>query len=248
MNNITLHIERDYDALSKKAAEIFAASVKPDPTRAFGFATGGTMEGVYSELVKMHKVGLADFSRLMAYNLDEYHIIDPAHEQSYNYYMANRLFDAVGLPQENRNIPLGNSSNPQEEAVAYDEKVISANIKMQLLGIGHNGHIAFNEPSDSFRAQTGHVALAEATIQNNARFFESADDVPRHAISMGIKTIMMAESILLLASGESKAPILWDALKGLITPLVPASVLQLHRNVIVVADLAAAKHLAASNS
>ena len=242
--NITLIIENDYEAMSHRAAELFARAVRLDPTGAYGFATGGTPEGMYNEMIKMQKAGEVDFSQLSAYNLDEYFPIDPTHEQSYDYYMANKLFDAIGIPQERRNIPHGDAKDPQAEAAAYDEIVLGAKIQLQILGIGHNGHIGFNEPADSFRAATGHVALAQSTVEANARYFDSAADVPRHAITMGIKTIMMASTIMLLVSGEAKAPILWDALKGLITPLVPASVLQLHQNVIVVADTAAARHLA----
>jgi len=242
-SNITLHKVADYDALSNKAADIFSMAVSAAPTRAYGFATGGTPEGMYAEMIKRQQEGTADFSRLVAYNLDEYHPLKPNHDQSYCYFMAKNLFDAVGLPLESRNIPKGDAEKPVEEALAYDAKVLAAKINMQILGIGTNGHIGFNEPADSFRAQTGHVALAESTIKSNARYFESADDVPRHAITMGIGTIMMADAILLLVSGEGKAAILRDSLRGSITPLVPASVLQLHRHVIVVADEAAAKLL-----
>ena len=244
MSNIKLYIENDYDAMSRTAAGIFAEAVKADPTGTYGFATGGTPEGMYAEMIKMQQAGEVDFSQLTAFNLDEYFPIEPTHPQSYEYFMATKLFDPIGLPKANRHIPRGDMRAPHAEAALYEEKVLAARIKMQILGIGNNGHIGFNEPSDSFRSATGHVALAQATIDSNSRYFESADDVPRHAITMGVKTIMMAETILLLASGEGKAPILWDALKGLITPLVPASVLQLHRNVIVVADNDAAKHLA----
>ena len=244
MSNIKLYIENDYESLSRTAAEIFSGAVKANPTGTFGFATGGTPEGMYAEMIKMQQAGDADFSQLTAFNLDEYFPIEPSHPQSYGYYMANKLFDTINLPAERRNIPHGDAKDPQAEALAYDQLVLDAKIQLQVLGIGHNGHIGFNEPSDSFRVQTGHVALAQSTVDANARYFESVTEVPRHAITMGIKTIMMASTIMLLASGEEKAPILWDALKGLITPLVPASVLQLHQNVIVVADIAAARHLA----
>lgn len=242
--NITLHIEKDYDALSRKAADIFVDAVKADPKGSYGFATGGTPEGMYEYLKELHDAGNVNLSKLTAFNLDEYYPIDPTHNQSYAHFMAEKLFDAVNLPKENRNIPNGSAPDPVAEARAYEEKIMNGKIKMQILGIGANGHIGFNEPADSFRSQTGHVALAESTIKSNARFFLTPDDVPKHAITMGVRSIMMAESILMLVHGEAKAPILWDALKGLITPLVPASVLQLHRNVIVVADEGAAKHLA----
>ena len=242
--NITLFIESDYEQLSRKAAKIFADSVRTNPVGSFGFATGGTPEGMYEEMIRMQQAGEADFTQLTAYNLDEYFPIEPDHSQSYEYFMANKLFDPIGLPLDKRNIPRGDVQDPHAEAAEYDVLAIGSRIQMQILGIGSNGHIGFNEPADSFSTATCHVALTQSTIDSNSRYFDSADDVPRHAITMGVRTIMMAETILLLASGESKAPILWDALKGLITPLVPASILQMHRDVIVVADNAAAKHLA----
>jgi len=242
MNNITIHIEKDYEALSKKAAEVFARAVASDPAGSFGFATGSTPEGMYEEMIKKQNDGTADFSKLTAFNLDEYFPISPSHDQSYAYFMAHKLFDSIGLPPENRNIPKGNAELPGVEALAYEDKVIAGKIKMQILGIGHNGHIGFNEPADSFSSKTNYVSLAEATVKANSRFFDDIAAVPRNAITMGVKTIMMAECVLLLVSGEAKAPILWDAIKGPITPLVPASVLQLHKNLTVVADTDAAKH------
>jgi len=242
--NITLHIVEDYQALSKKAAQMFAAQVNNNPTGIYGFATGGTPEGMYEELCSMSAAGKVDMTKIMAFNLDEYVSLSQDDPQSYFYYMAKRLFDAVGVPHGNRFIPKGDTPDPIAECAAYEKKLAeTSGINLQILGIGTNGHIGFNEPADTFAGQTGYVALAEETIQVNSRFFENESDVPRFAISMGMQTIMMAETLLLLASGDSKAKILREALVGPITPFVPASALQMHRNVIVIADKAAAKYL-----
>ena len=242
--NIKLYIENDYNTLSQKAALVFAQQVKATPTRAFGFATGSTPVGMYEELTRMHKINEIDLSKITAFNLDEYYPISGSDPQSYTYIMAKNLFDAIGLPQDKRNIPSGEAKDPKAECAAYEEKIAACDgIEMQILGIGHNGHIGFNEPADTFAGVTAYVQLAENTIQSNARFFENPADVPRHALTMGIHSIMMSRNILLLVSGEAKAEILRDTLMGPITPLVPASALQLHRNVIIVADKAAAKLL-----
>ena len=242
--NITLHIVEDYQALSIAAAKMFAAEVNKAPKGVYGFATGGTPEGMYEELCKLSAAGEVDMTGITAFNLDEYVSLSQDDPQSYFYYMAKRLFDAVGVPHEKRFIPNGNATNLADECAAYEEKIVAAGgIDLQILGIGTNGHIGFNEPASTFAGQTGHVALAAETIQVNSRFFENESDVPRFAISMGMQSIMMADTLLLLASGESKAKILREALLGPITPDVPASALQLHRKVIVIADKAAAKHL-----
>jgi len=242
--NITLYIEKDYAALSQKAAMIFAQNVKFAPTAAYGFATGSTPEGMYEKTVQMHESGEIDFSKLTAFNLDEYYPISGDNPKSYKYFMATKLFDSIGLSPERRNIPDGESKDPKAECFAYEEKINACGgIELQVLGLGNNGHIGFNEPADIFTGATSYVQLSENTIQSNSRFFDKPGDVPRHAITMGIHSIMMAKRIMMLVSGEAKAGILRDALLGPITPLVPASALQLHRDVIVVADKAAATHL-----
>lgn len=244
LKNITLHIVEDYNALSEKAALLFAQTVKTNPTGVYGLATGSTPEGMYDRLVKMSQANEIDMTKIVAFNLDEYVSIGPDHTQSYSHYMGTKLFNATGVPLQNRNIPRGDAPDPNKECAEYEKKIVSAGgINLQVLGIGTNGHIGFNEPAHTFAGQTSYVALAEETIQANSRFFDNIGDVPKFAISMGIQTIMMAETILLLASGESKAEILGKALYGPITPQVPASALQLHRNVIVIADKAAAKFL-----
>ena len=243
-NNIQLHVVEDYSGLSLAAAKIFAQAVKNNPKGVYGFATGGTPEGMYEELVRMSGAGLVDMKEITAFNLDEYVSLGQDNPQSYSYYMATKLFDVVGVPVANRNIPRGDAPCPHAESEAYEAKIKNAGgINFQILGIGTNGHIGFNEPADTFASQTAQVALTEDTINANARYFDNTEDVPTLAISMGIQSIMMAQSIMLLASGDSKAKVLSQALVGPITPNVPASALQLHRNVIVVADKAAAKFL-----
>ena len=242
--NIKIYTERDYAAASLKACEIFAGKAKEHPTGAFGFATGQTPVGMYKELVKLSNESKIDLSKLTSFNLDEYYPIKASDPQSYAYFMATKLFDAVKLPKENRNIPSGEAKDALEECKLYEEKISkSGGIKLQILGIGNNGHIGFNEPNSVFSRETSFVKLAEDTVKANSRFFDSIDMVPKHAITMGIYTIMMAEQILLIASGEGKAKILKDALTGPITPSVPASALQLHRKVSVVTDMEAGRFL-----
>ena len=239
-----IYKESDYEAFCERAAKIFAKVVKDTPTGVFGFATGGTPMGMYKELIKQHNAGEVNLSGLTAFNLDEYYPISKTDPQSYAYYMAQNLFDVVGLPQENRNIPNGEAEDPIAEARRYDEKLeTSLPMEIQILGIGANGHIAFNEPDEYFSSSTSYIPLAESTIEANSRFFESSEKVPTHAISMGIRPIMMAKRILLLANGAGKAEIIKEALFGPITPKVPASVLQLHHDVTVVLDNGAASCL-----
>ena len=239
--NITLLVENDYDAMSLRAAQIFGEAVRQQPDGAFGFATGSTPIGMYRELVLMHKNEGLDFSGITAFNLDEYYPIAPESDQSYYYFMQQHLFAHVNIDQARVNVPDGKAVDAAAEAKAYEAAILSAGgIKMQILGIGLNGHIGFNEPSDSFGADTRYVPLAEVTIASNARNFASPEDVPRHAITMGIRSIMMAGTVLLMANGRAKANILHDSLLGPVTPLVPASILQLHPSVIVLADKEAA--------
>ena len=242
-----LTIVEDYNELSNLAAQLFAQAVKAKPTGAFGFATGGTPEGMYEKLTQMCNAGEADLSQITAFNLDEYVPLKQCDPQSYHYYMATKLLDVVGVPLQNRNIPRGDAPCPHAECAAYEKKIADAGgIDLQILGIGTNSHIGFNEPNPThFASGTSYVQLAEATIAANCRLFDSIDDVPTHAITMGLQTIMMARQVMLLASGESKAEAMRDTLLGPITPMVPASVLQLHQNVIVIVDKAAAKYLGA---
>ena len=244
LTNFKLFVEKDYPAMSQKAAELFAEAVNANPRGAFGFATGSSPIGMYGALIKLQKNGKTDLSRITAFNLDEYYPIRSCDPQSYAYFMRQNLFDAIGLPPASTHIPNGEAHDPIAECAAYDEKIARAGgIDTQILGIGLNGHIGFNEPAGTLMAATGYVPLAPATIEANARNFASPKDVPRHALTMGIHSIMMARRIILLASGDSKADILREALCGPITTIVPASLLQLHRDVTIVADQPAAKFL-----
>ena len=242
--NIRVYIEQDYAAASLKACEIFASRVQEFPKCVYGFATGSTPVGMYKELVKLSNESKIDLTQITAFNLDEYYPIKENDSQSYAYFMAENLFDAVKLPKTNRNIPSGEAADANEECKLYEEKIEKCGgIKLQILGIGNNGHIGFNEPNGVFSRETNFVKLTDDTVSANSRFFDSVDMVPKHAITMGIYTIMMAEEILLIATGEGKAKILKEALHGPITPSVPASAIQLHRNVSVVADKHAGKLL-----
>ena len=239
--NININIEQDYEALSRKAAQIFAKKIKENPTGAFGFATGSSPIGLYKELVRMHKEEGLDFSGITAFNLDEYHPISRTSEHSYYYFMQEHLFRHVNINQGKVNIPDGMAKDTETECCSYEAKIAEAGgIVAQILGIGLNGHIGFNEPGESFEANTRYIPLAEMTLNANAQHFSNPDEMPRHALTMGIRTIMMAKSIILLANGPAKASIMKDAITGAITPLVPASALQLHPSVNVVMDKEAA--------
>ena len=244
LRNFKLYVENDYTAMSQKAAEIFAEAVNANPTGAFGFATGSSPIGMYEALIKLQQNGKTDLTRITAFNLDEYYPIRSCDPQSYAYFMRQHLFDAIGLPPVSTHIPNGEAHDPIAECAAYDEKIARAGgIDTQILGIGTNGHIGFNEPAEGLMATTSYLPLAEATINANSRFFASPEDVPRHSLTMGMHSIMMAKRIILLASGESKADILREALCGPITTVVPASLLQLHQDVTITADQPAAKFL-----
>lgn len=226
---------RNYDQLSKMAATIIGAKILESPKAVFGFATGGTPVGTYTELVRMYKEGLLDFSKLTTFNLDEYFGTPVTDKNSYYSFMHENLFNHVNIKAENVNLPNGMAPDADKECERYEKAIESAGgIELQLLGIGHNGHIGFNEPDDFFVDATQHVTLAESTIDANARFYNSRDEVPKSALSMGIGTIMKARGILLLISGKDKAAIAEKALFGPVTPRVPASVLQLHKNCTVI--------------
>ncbi|MCM1988313.1 glucosamine-6-phosphate deaminase [Oceanirhabdus seepicola] len=233
-------IVKDYKELSKKASNIIASQMILNPRSVLGLATGSTPIGTYKELVRMNKEDIIDFSNIMTFNLDEYHGLDKYNNQSYFYFMENNLFSYVNIDSQNINIPDGKAENIDHECKSYEEKIKNAGgIDLQLLGIGRNGHIGFNEPDVKFEAFTHLVELDEDTIKANSRFFDSIEDVPTKAISMGIKTIMHSKKILLLASGEEKAKTVYDMVYGKITPELPASVLQLHPDVTIIVDEAA---------
>ncbi len=228
---------KDYDEVSRKAAEMIITQVRQEPASVLGLATGGTVIGTYEYLVDDFKQNGTSYQRVSTFNLDEYCGIEPANPHSYHYYMNEKLFMHIDVSGQHVHIPSGKAGNPEEESRVY-EKVIEevGGIDLQLLGIGTNGHIGFNEPGTPFNSVTHVEELAESTRKANARFFESLEDVPTKAITMGIATIMKSKKIILLASGESKADILYKLKYGEVTEEVPASILKNHHNVIVIAD------------
>ncbi len=229
-----------YQDMSRKAANVISAQVIMKPDCVLGLATGSTPIGVYRQLIDWYRRGDLDFSRVTSVNLDEYKGLSRDHEQSYYYFMYHNFFKDINIPLEHTHLPNGMETDSDKECRRYDQVIEDVGgIDMQLLGLGHNGHIGFNEPAEAFAKTTHCVALTESTIEANKRFFASADEVPRQAYTMGIKTIMQARKLLLVVSGRDKAQILKEALCGEVTPWVPASILQLHSDVTVVADEAA---------
>lgn len=230
--------------MSRKAANILSAQIILKPNSVLGLATGSTPIGMYKQLVIWYEKGDLDFAQIKTVNLDEYVGLEPTHEQSYRYFMQHNLFDHVNINPANTNVPDGLVADPQAECDWYNQTIRKlGGIDIQVLGMGHNGHIGFNEPGNAFELETHVVDLSERTIQANARFFASADEVPRQAMTMGIKSIMMAKKILMLVSGEDKAEAVWKAFAGPVTPQVPASILQLHPYVTLVGDKAALSKL-----
>jgi len=241
---IEVSIKKGYDELSKRAAEIIADAIMNKPNSVLGLATGSTPIGCYRELVRMHREEGLDFSRVVTFNLDEYIGLPPIHPQSYRYFMNENLFNHVNIKIENTHVPNGLSDDLQRTCKEFEEAIKSSGgIDLQLLGIGSNGHIAFNEPCSPFDSRTRVVKVSEQTIKDNARFFKSIDEVPRQAISMGTGTIMETRKIILLASGAGKADAVAKSVKGPVTEEVPASILQTHPNCIFVIDEAAASKL-----
>lgn len=239
-----IYVVENYEELSKKAAEIIANEIKMKKDMILGLATGSTPEGMYGELVKMYENDEIDFSNITTFNLDEYYGLEDDHEQSYHYFMDKHLLSKVNVKPENTNIPSGCTKDIEKTCKEYDEKIESyGGLDLQLLGIGVNGHIGFNEPGDIFVGETHIVDLTEDTLDANARFFKSPDEVPNKAITMGMKSIFNAKKILLIASGEGKAEAMRMSLKGPITPEVPASILQLHKDLIVIVDKEAGSKL-----
>ena len=236
-----LIVAPNYAGICEKAADIFAAEIHRNPACVLGLATGSTPVGLYQALIRRYQEGALDFSKVQTFNLDEYCGLAGDHPQSYRYFMQKNLFDHVNIPPEHTHIPSGIAVDPEQECRRYDALIESCGgIDIQLLGIGHNGHIGFNEPDDHFPVGSHLTRLAESTIQANSRFFASESEVPTHAITMGAGSILKAKKILLMASGEGKAEILCRSMTGPVTPFVPASVLQLHRDVVILADEAAA--------
>lgn len=231
---------KDYADLSRKTAKIIAAQVVMKPDCVLGLATGSSPVGAYEKLVEWYEAGDLDFSEVTTVNLDEYRGLPRENEQSYGYFMQKHLFGKVNIDRSRTFLPDGTASDSEKECRRYDEIIRSAGgVDLQLLGMGHNGHIGFNEPGSHFEKGTHCVDLAESTIRANRRFFASMEEVPRQAYTMGIGTILSARRILLIVSGKEKAEILNRALFGSVTSKVPASILQFHGDVTVVADEAA---------
>ena len=226
---------KTYEELSELTGKMFEKLVREKPNCVLGLATGSSPLGTYAYLADKCKNDGLDFSGVTSINLDEYVGLDGTNDQSYRYFMNENLFSKVNINIENTYVPNGCAQDLEKEGLAYDELIASlGGIDLQLLGIGLDGHIGFNEPDDFFTAQTHPVSLDESTIEANARFFASKDEVPTKAITMGMKSIMQAKSIVLIANGEKKWSILNEALTGKITPRVPASLLQIHPNLTVV--------------
>ena len=237
---IRIYLEEDHAAMSRRAAHIIAAEINRDPSCVLGLATGSTPIETYKNLIEWNKSGDLSFADVTTVNLDEYKGLAPDHDQSYRYFMNTNLFDHIDIDKDNTYVPNGLAEDADMECANYDELVESLGFAdLQLLGLGHNGHIGFNEPDSVFTKETHVVDLTQSTIDANARFFASADDVPRQALTMGMGCIMAARRVLLIASGEGKADALYKAFCGPITPECPASILQLHNDVVVVGDRAA---------
>lgn len=240
-----IQVAANYLELSELAAKTVAEQLLGTGKPVLGLATGSTAEGMYARLVEMYRQGILNFDPVVTFNLDEYVGLGPDHPQSYHFYMHRNFFDHVNVRPENIHIPSCYDAREADEICRnYDQEIIKAGgIDLQLLGIGVNGHIGFNEPGRYLQTRTHLVELAAETIQANSRFFNAVDEVPHQAITMGISSIMKAAKILLLASGENKAPAVRDSFSGLVSTSVPASLLQLHQNFTVIADREAASLL-----
>ncbi|WP_028992268.1 glucosamine-6-phosphate deaminase [Thermoanaerobacter thermocopriae] len=231
----------DYKEMSKKAAEIVKRQIKERPNTVLGLATGSTPLGMYKYLIEMYKKGEIDFSNVITFNLDEYVGLSAEHPQSYHYFMFHNFFHHVNIKKEHIHIPNGVALDFEEECRRYEEEIEKAGgIDLQILGIGVNGHIGFNEPDESIDTKTHVVTLTEDTINANKRFFKSADEVPKKAITMGLGSIMKAKKIVLLASGKNKAKAIKETIKGQLTTKVPSTVLTLHPDVTIIIDKEAA--------
>ena len=230
-------IASDYQEMSRKAADVIAGLLRNKPDAILGLATGSTPIGLYAELVKDCEAGLISFKDVESFNLDEYRGLEGTHDQSYRYFMNQNLFDHVDIDKARTHVPDGSNPDSDAACASYEAAIAQAGgVDLQLLGLGHNGHVGFNEPADHFPVDTHIVDLTESTINANSRLFASIDDVPRQAYTMGIGTIMKARSILVVANGTDKAQIVADAFCGPVVPQVPASVLQLHPSVTVIVD------------
>lgn len=226
-----------YEEMSRTAADIISSQLKDNPSCVLGLATGSTPIGLYADLVRDYNDGKISFAKATTFNLDEYRGLAPDHIQSYRYFMQDNLFDHVDVVSSRTHVPDGANPDADAACAAYEAAIKQAGgVDLQLLGLGHNGHIGFNEPCGNFPVDTHVVELTQSTIEANSRLFDSIDEVPREAYTMGIGTIMRARKVLVVANGQGKAQIVRDAFQGPVTPQVPASVLQLHPDVTVVVD------------
>ena len=239
-----LHVYKDVEGVTASAAALFSACILEKPSCVLGLATGSTPVAIYKRLGELCRSGVLDFSDVKTYNLDEYVGLDHEHEQSYYRFMKENLFQYVNIDMNNVHVPYGAAPDLVQECRDYERAIDKASgIDLQILGIGHNGHIAFNEPADAFSNVTQIVDLTPSTIEANTRFFDCSADVPRQALSTGIGTIMRARKIVMVCTGEGKAQAVYDMVRGPVTPKCPASILQFHPNVIVILDEAAAAML-----
>lgn len=229
-----------YEEASQEAAKIFEEQLRAKPSSVLGLATGSTPLGLYRELIRAYQLGGLDFSAVTTINLDEYYPIAPTHEQSYRYFMNENLFKHINVDPAKTFVPNGQAPSPEDESVGYDERIKRlGGIDLQLLGIGENGHIGFNEPSDALRMDTHVEVLTESTRKANARFFSSIDEVPTHAITMGMAGIMTAKKILLLACGKNKHEVVKVMQDKTITTQIPATLLKCHPDMTLICDRAA---------
>ena len=234
---------KDYDEISLKASEIVIDMIKKKPNIKLGLATGSTPIGLYKQLIKAYQHQIISFKDVISFNLDEYIGIDQDHPQSYYHFMQEHLFKHIDIDPSNINMPENDIEHIDELAKHYNKKLKKNQLDVQILGIGSNGHIGFNEPGTPLGNETFVVELDEQTRIDNSRFFKSLDEVPKYAITMGIKNIMFAKHILLLASGKEKSEAVYQMIHGKVTPHLPASVLQLHPNCTIIIDEAAASKL-----
>ena len=239
-----VYITKDYDELSQRAARIIADVVKQKPDAVLGLATGSSPVGMYNELIRMHKEQGLDFSKVTTFNLDEYYGLAPDHDQSYYYFMNENLFNHINIDQKNVHVPDGQAKDVDAFCEGYEEAIKKAGgIDIQVLGIGGDGHIAFNEPGSSLGSRTRIKTLTEETIEDNARFFEKKEDVPQYAITMGVGTVMEAKKLLMVANGWKKAQVIAQCIEGPISTGVTASVIQMHPRVAVILDEEAGSQL-----
>ncbi len=235
-----VYCAKDYNHASRVAANIISAQVIMKPDCVLGLATGSTPIGTYEELIRRYEQGDLDFSRVHSINLDEYRGLSPENDQSYRYFMNTHLFDKINIDKKNTYVPDGLEPDKEKACRDYEEIIrVHGGVDLQVLGLGHNGHIGFNEPGSVFEKETHCVTLSDTTREANARFFSSMDEVPTEAYTMGIGSIMQAKKIVVIVTGEGKREIVKKAFQGPITPEVQASVLQLHNDVILVGDEAA---------